>query len=230
LKKESKCPTCHIPAELKDLQADPIYDNLLIYLDKMKTSLLSHTLTPLDDSLYPSLIQRQQQHPQTQSINSRMLKATDDEILPHIDSNTKRSHALSEINEEDELEDEYYDSSPASKKLRTATDSQKKRLFDPKNMLEDMLPPSMSLSSQLSTVPRKNTQNSLQHQQSTENVAIPTDVASTVESTLTDATSEAIKDTTPPNSEDVMDIDSIPSDTDDDIQVSSLLTFCILFF
>lgn len=225
---------------------------MLVYIDKIKSSLLSHTLTPLDDSLYPSLKsqQQQQQQRQTQSTNSSStpeITNYDDVILPQPDSNPKRSQGATDTNEEDELEDEYYDTSPPSKKLRTATDSQKKRLFDPRNMLGDMLPPSMSLNSQLSTIPRSNTQNSLQHdpepdqqqqqqqQQSTEGLSMLSVAASIVESTSTDAANEDTKDTMPSQPEDMIDIDSVASDMDegDDTQVSNVsfvLSFFLLMF
>lgn len=231
---------CNIPVELDNLQTDPIYDNLLVYVDKLKTSLLRHTLTPLEESLYPSL-KLQQQANQIQSANSSMSNINDnDKALSQPDCKSKRSHDITDENEEDELENEYYDSTPASKKPRTATDSQKRRLFDPRNMLGDMLPPSMSLSSQLSTLPRPNTQNLLgnpasesdQHQQPTENLSLLSAVASAVGSTSTETITQDTKDTTPSRLEDLTDLDSVASDIDhdDDVQVNNFVFFVLVSF
>ncbi|KAI7893614.1 uncharacterized protein EV154DRAFT_416596 [Mucor mucedo] len=43
------CPTCGLPAE--ELLKDPMHDNLVSYVSKLKTALLNHTLTPLEESL-----------------------------------------------------------------------------------------------------------------------------------------------------------------------------------
>lgn len=45
------CPTCGLPADEAELLKDPMHDNLVSYVSKLKSALLSHALTPLEDSL-----------------------------------------------------------------------------------------------------------------------------------------------------------------------------------
>lgn len=51
LAQSEKCPTCELPATTEDLLKDPMHDNLVSYVNKLKVSLLSHSLTPLGNSL-----------------------------------------------------------------------------------------------------------------------------------------------------------------------------------
>ncbi|KAI8090556.1 hypothetical protein BDF21DRAFT_483395 [Thamnidium elegans] len=50
VKQDEKCPTCELPATPEDLLTDPMHDNLVSYVNKLKLALLSHSLTPLEDS------------------------------------------------------------------------------------------------------------------------------------------------------------------------------------
>ncbi|KAG2213074.1 hypothetical protein INT47_011223 [Mucor saturninus] len=52
------CPTCGLPAE--ELLKDPMHDNLVSYVSKLKTALLNHTLTPLEESLKRDLFDTQE--------------------------------------------------------------------------------------------------------------------------------------------------------------------------
>ncbi|KAI9273881.1 hypothetical protein EDC94DRAFT_510366 [Helicostylum pulchrum] len=51
VQQDQKCPTCELPATTEDLLTDPMHDNLVSYVYKLKFALLNHSLTPLEDSL-----------------------------------------------------------------------------------------------------------------------------------------------------------------------------------
>ncbi|KAI8047240.1 uncharacterized protein B0P05DRAFT_366323 [Gilbertella persicaria] len=82
------------------MKPDPRYDNLVVYTNKLKTELLSHTLTPLELSLVKH-----------QGNDSSM-----DEALPSLGD--KRD--LEEEDEQDELESEYSDKLSTRKRFKSS--------------------------------------------------------------------------------------------------------------
>ncbi|KAI8979337.1 hypothetical protein BDF20DRAFT_868959 [Mycotypha africana] len=149
LRKNAACPICNKAADARNLRKDPMHDNLVVYVSQLKQALLPHSLTPLELSLQNKSgdLLRKQDEVDTKMVNNQKI----DNV--NFNNNIKDPDSMSSSTAtgkkrqlgKDTEDNEAYDSIQMSKKAKLPIKPvNKQQLFDPKAMLEDILPNDLS--------------------------------------------------------------------------------------
>ncbi|KAI8637254.1 hypothetical protein BD408DRAFT_447775 [Parasitella parasitica] len=121
LREEAVCPTCQKPVDSKHLRPDTTLENILVYVENLKTKLLNHSLTPLDVSLdYQRQLLMIKNHSYQQTAESQRAETEeeyqiDDSSMDELQTASNRKRPISEVDTqdtatiEDDLEREFND-------------------------------------------------------------------------------------------------------------------------
>ncbi|CEP11680.1 hypothetical protein [Parasitella parasitica] len=167
LREEAVCPTCQKPVDSKNLRPDTTLENILVYVENLKTELLNHSLTPLDVSL-----DRQRQllmvkdylrkkEEESQATETEEEYQIDDSSMDELQAKSYRKRPLPDADtqdtatNEDDLEREFNDSL-----FQTAMQTVKKSKTDDARESIDTLP-------QLTTTPAVEMQTADQNRKAT---------------------------------------------------------------